>query len=369
MAGVVGGAAGHGLVQGQAQGLVEGGDGIARVGAVVAALVDVLAVDDAPVAGLEDRVVGVAGDAGGADLGHEAVGEGHRCVGQRQAADAFLRAGGPGGDAGEVVDAEIGDTEGGDRVDQAEGAVGQAGVGEAAQVVDAARAGFPMRHEGPFRLVLGKGGGDGFAGDGLAVRDLDHRDGRGLRVERVGGELFGGGGLEAQGQRVDAREGAVGEGHDPVAGADRREHHVERRPAGARNPEGVEVVGAPDVAQHQLAFDHAAQHVGLHVVGDPGGGEALQHAGIGVAGAGARREGVGNVELGKDGRGHGGLLAKTRDCLTLRKARLAISGNLPYSCLWVANSIGENLPIRVSIPLHTGKSPTRKGGKWRFREG
>jgi len=138
---------------------------------------------------------------------------------------------------------------------------------------------------------------DEFSRDGLAVRHLDHRHGSRVWIERVGFKLGGRRGADADRQRVDAGEGPVGEGHDPVARLDRGEHHVERGPAGAGNAEGVGVLGAPDLAQHVLAFDHAAQDVGLHVIGGPGGGEAREDAGIGIAGAGARSQSLWNVQL------------------------------------------------------------------------
>ncbi len=129
----------------------------------------------------------------------------------------------------------------------------------------------------------------------------------GFGFERVRGELFRGRCLHADGQRVDAREGAVRKRHHLVAGQDQRQHAIEAGEAGAGDAVGVDVLGAPQLAQHLLGFEHAAQHVLLHVIGDAGLGEALEHARVGVPGPGAGGKRLGDVKLRIDFR-HGNAL-------------------------------------------------------------
>ena len=81
---------------------------------------------------------------------------------------------------------------------------------------------------------------------------------------------------------VDAREGTVRESDDLVARQDQGQHAIEAGEAGAGNAVGVNVLGAPQVAQHLLGFEHAAHDVFLHVVGDARLGEAFQHARVRV---------------------------------------------------------------------------------------
>ena len=125
-----------------------------------------------------------------------------------------------------------------------------------------------MRHERPHRFVLGERLVHDLAGDRLAVRRLDHVHALRLRVETVGGELVLGGGLHADGEAIDAGEGAVREADHLVAGQDHRQHAVQPVEARAGHAVGVDVLGAPQLAQHLLGLEHAAQHVFLHVVGD-----------------------------------------------------------------------------------------------------
>ena len=128
---------------------------------------------------------------------------------------------------------------------------------------------------------------------GVSITDHAFR----LRVQRIRRQLLGGRGLHADGQRVDAGEGAVGKGHDLVAGQDQRQHAVEPRKARAGDAVGVDVLGPPQLAQHLLGFEHAAENVLLHVIGDAGLGEALQHARIGVPRPWAGGKRLGDVKL------------------------------------------------------------------------
>ena len=133
--------------------------------------------------------------------------------------------------------------------------------------------------------------------DRLAVWRVDHRHALRLRVKGIRRQLLRGGSLHADGQRVDAGEGAVGKGHDLVAGQDERQHAVEPRKARAGDAVGVDVLGPPQLAQHLLGFEHAAENVLLHVIGDAGLGEALQHARIGVPRPWAGGKRLGDVKL------------------------------------------------------------------------
>ena len=62
-----------------------------------------------------------------------------------------------------------------------------AGIRKAVDVIDPARPGFPMRHEGPFWFMLGQRCFDDLRSHGLSVGDFDDRDACGLRVQAVGG--------------------------------------------------------------------------------------------------------------------------------------------------------------------------------------
>ena len=62
----------------------------------------------------------------------------------------------------------------------------------------------------------------------------------------------------------------------------------------------VGVFRAEHFAQHDLRFLHAAHDVGLHVIGDAGGGEALEYARVGVTRARAGGQGIGNFKLRKN---------------------------------------------------------------------
>ena len=119
----------------------------------------------------------------------------------------------------------------------------------------------------------------------------------GFGLSEVGGKLLGGRGLHADGQRVDAGERAVRKRHDLVAGQDQRQHAIEAREARAGDAVGVDVLGAPQLAQHLLGFEHAAQHVLLHVIGDAGLGEAFEHARVGVPRPWAGGKGFRDVKL------------------------------------------------------------------------
>ena len=46
-----------------------------------------------------------------------------------------------------------------------------------------------------------------------------------------------------------------------------------------------------------LALDHAAQHIAMHVIGQPCTCETRKNAGIGIARSGACGDGLGNFEL------------------------------------------------------------------------
>ena len=88
-----------------------------------------------------------------------------------------------------------------------------------------------------------------------------------------------------------------GKGHHLVAGQDQRQHAVEAREAGAGDAVGIDVLGAPQLAQHLLGLEHAAEHVLLHVVGDACLGEAFEHARVGVPRPGAGGKGLRDVKL------------------------------------------------------------------------
>ena len=137
-----------------------------------------------------------------------------------------------------------------------------------------------MGHERPHRLVLGEGLVHGLADDRLAVWRLDHRHAFWLRIQRICRQLLLGRCLHANGEAVNAGEGAVRKGHHLVTRQDQGQHAIEPREAyGAGHAVGVDVLGAPQLAQHLLGLDHAAQHIFLHVVGHAGLGEPLEHAG------------------------------------------------------------------------------------------
>ena len=171
--------------------------------------------------------------------------------------------------------------------------------------------------------------------DRLTMRDLDHGDARGLRVHRARGQLTFRCRLDPQCQRVDPRKGAIGKGHDLVAGAHGGEHHVQRGPAGPGGTEGVNVFRPPDFAQHVLALHHAAQNVRLHVVGNAGGGEPCQHAGIGIAWTRAGCQCFGDFQLRKDVDCHRGPPFCSK--LLPKRPELAKLHNVGYSCFWQLN--------------------------------
>ncbi len=161
------------------------------------------------------------------------VGEAHRRIGQRQRQHALLRTRRPGDHARIVVDVEVGDAEARHRIDDAHHAVLHAGIGEALEVVDAARAGLPMGHERPHGLVLGERLVDGLAGDRLAVRRLDDDDARGFGLTESAASSSAVEAFMRMVRLVDAGEGAVGEGHDLVTRQDQAQHAVEAVEAGA----------------------------------------------------------------------------------------------------------------------------------------
>ena len=91
----------------------------------------VLAVDDAPVARVEDRVVDIGAAAALAHHFDGLVGEADRRISERQRKHALLRTRRPGDNARIVVDVEVGDAEARHRIDDAHHAVLEAGVAEA----------------------------------------------------------------------------------------------------------------------------------------------------------------------------------------------------------------------------------------------
>ena len=88
-----------------------------------------------------------------------------------------------------------------------------------------------------------------------------------------------------------------GKAHDLVARQDQGQHAVEAREAGAGDAVGVDILGAPQLAQHLLGLEHAAKHVFLHVVGDAGLGEALQHPRVGISRSGTGGERLWDIKL------------------------------------------------------------------------
>jgi hypothetical protein len=61
----------------------------------------------------------------------------------------------------------------------------------------------------------------------------------------------------------------------------------------------MHIAGTEDFTQHDLGFFHAAHDVGLHVIGNPGGGKALKYAWIGITRARTGCQSVGNFKLWK----------------------------------------------------------------------
>ncbi len=258
--------------------------------------VHVPAIDDAPVAGLENGVMHVRVATAFRDHVDVLPAEAYRRIGQRQTQNALLRAGCPGHDGGIVVDTEVRDPEAGDGIDDAERTMGCAGVVEALNVVDPAGACLPVCHEGPHGLVLVQRRGHQVSGDGLPVGHLDDGDVRWTRVERIGGQVLPGRRLHADGQAVQAAEGAVDEGDHAVARQDGAERTIETAEARAADSVGVCVVGAEHLAQHELDLAHAAQHGGVHVIGHAGPSDPLEDRGVRVTRAGPGGEGVGDLE-------------------------------------------------------------------------
>ena len=345
MEGIGLGATGDRLLQRDPQRLVEGCDRIGAVGAVIDAFFNVLAFDDPPVPRLEDGMMHEGPAPGLAQVADIAIGKGHGRIGQRQAADALLRTGRPAMDAGIIVDAEILDAQRRHRIHQSHRVMAHAGVGKAPQVVDPARTGFPMRHRGPFRLVFRQGGLDHVGGDGLAMRHSHDLDRGGLRVHRACGQFLGGGCLHPQRQPVDPRECAVDEDHHPVARHDGTEQAVEPAPPCSGNAEGMDVPGSHHLAQHQLAFDHAAQDIGLHMVRHACAGKAVENTRVGVSRSRPRRDGVWNFQLREDGRfGHG--VSSRSGFLMLRKAIVDRGHNVTICCFRVSKWVGNYPPNR-----------------------
>ena len=163
-----------------------------------------------------------------------------------------------------------------------------------------------MRHCGPFRLVLGQRSFDDLAGDRLPVRHVDNRDRSWLRIKRAGAQFFRSCRLHPDRQAIDARKCAVVEHNYRVVRHHCAEHHIQPAPASSGHAERVDVVGAHHGAQHLLAFDHAAQDVGLHMIRRAGTGETLQNTRVGVAGSWTSGQRVWDFQRRKDGLvGHG----------------------------------------------------------------
>ncbi len=103
-----------------------------------------------------------------------------------------------------IVDPEILDPKRRHRVDQPHHAVLFTGIRKAAQVIDPARAGLPMRHRRPFRFVPGQRRLDDLACHGFAMRHIDDRHRSRFRIQRIGRQFLGCGRLHANRQAVDA---------------------------------------------------------------------------------------------------------------------------------------------------------------------
>src|SRR5262249_62380336 len=114
----------------------------------------VLAVDDAPMASVKDRMVHIGAAAALSHHLDRLVGEADWRIGQREGQHALLRTRRPGDHAWIVVDIEVGDAEARHCLDDAHHTMLEAGIAEAFEVIDAAGAGLPMGHERPHRLVL-----------------------------------------------------------------------------------------------------------------------------------------------------------------------------------------------------------------------
>src|SRR6516164_5395095 len=67
--------------------------------------------------------------------------------------------------------------------------------------------------------------------------------------------------------------------------------------AGTGHAISVDVLGAPQLAQHLLGLEHAAEHVFLHVIGDASFGEAFEHTWIGVPRPWASGQSFGDIKL------------------------------------------------------------------------
>ncbi len=117
---------------------VECRDSVARVRAVIGTFFGVLAVDDAPVTGLHDRMVRIGIAARSPQRFDVAIGEADRCICQRQAQQTLLRARRPTDDTLIVIDFEILDAERGDGVYEAHRIMLDACIRKALDVVDPA---------------------------------------------------------------------------------------------------------------------------------------------------------------------------------------------------------------------------------------
>src|SRR5690606_16030168 len=141
---------------------------------------------------------------------------------------------------------------------------------------------------------------------------------------------------------------AVREGNDLVARKDHREHAIEAREARAGHTERVDVLGAPELAQHLLGFNHAADDVLLHVVGHARLGEALENAGIRVARSRTSSQSLRNFK--------GGVYRHNDLCIALRSmldVRLSEVRQLPSAALprERKNTTGLRL-VKSERPIH-----------------
>ena len=228
------------------------------------------------------RLAGLDGAPGGGGEG-DGGGAGRR-------GEALLRARVGGVDA-PLVDLDGNAAEGGDAVEEQQGAV----------------------------LLAERGDGlDGLAdaGGGLGVDDGDELGGGGaeLALDRLGGD----GGTPGGGDDGDLGAGAGGHLGDAVAevAADADDGAVagleqvhdggfHAAGAGAGGGEGDLVPGAEDLPHHLLAFIHDADELGVEVA-EEGEAHRGQHARIGAAGPGAHEDALGGIK----GRnlGHGPML-------------------------------------------------------------
>ena len=194
--------------------------------------------------------------------------------------EALLRAGVGGVDT-PLVDLDGHAAEGGDAVEEEEGAVRLAKGGDALDRLADAGGGLGVDDGDELRRSGAQLPLDGFLGDGGAPgggHDGDLGAGAGGHLGDAVAEVA-----------ADADDGAVARLEEVHDG---RFHAAG---AGAGRSEGDLVFGAEDLPHHLLAFVHDADELGVEVA-EEGQAHGGQHAGIGAAGAGAHEDATGRIK-------------------------------------------------------------------------